>query len=106
MEEAHVIIERVLTEEEKKKFLDEFYKLNPHYRGAHVSDVLDELNDTDAHIAVIDDFFTTHEAELGDVFLTANAIRVCIYTHGLAGVNWENVSKLVTRCERWIDERV
>lgn len=55
--------DRMLDDAERARFLGAFTLVNPHWRGAHVADILDELRNCDAHLDRIEAAFD----EAGDV---------------------------------------
>jgi hypothetical protein len=48
---AALRVERNMTEDEKNLFLDRVTAINPHLRGAHITDILEMLYDGDAYLA-------------------------------------------------------
>lgn len=56
-------IDRVMTEAERQAFLDRFCTVNPHWRGAHVWDILAELANADAHLEITE---AVHDQYAGD----------------------------------------
>jgi hypothetical protein len=80
-------VDRALTSDERDLFLGMFCALNPHWRGAHVADALEALNNADAHCSIV-------EPMAG---LLASATCAAIYIHTPGGVTWERVLDIVTR---------
>lgn len=60
MPDPCLAIEAAMTEEQRQAFLGRFYRLNPHWRGARVADILDELDNADANLEVTEPFFERH----------------------------------------------
>lgn len=87
--------QEALTADQQKTFLENFCAVNPRYKGAHVADVLDELNNTDAHIDVVEEI-ADHDTEL-DGRIVATATRVCIWLYGNQNVTWARVHSLASR---------
>lgn len=97
--EASLAVEAAMTEDEKAKFLIVFCDLNPHYKGAHVADVLDELNGRDAHCDQVELMLQTHVPAEDDV-LVATAIRACLYLHHPRRYVWQDVAELLSRVRK------
>lgn len=57
-------IDRALHDDERETFLRRFTHHNPHWRGAHVADILSELDNADAMLRQVEDFFEVYEREL------------------------------------------
>jgi hypothetical protein len=90
-------VERNMTTEERKLFLENFCAQNPHYRGAQVSDILSILCDTDAHLEVTDAMQEAHKEEVGKYprGLYSMAVYVAIYCK--MGTDWEIIRDLLQR---------
>jgi hypothetical protein len=52
VKDTYLIVQNLLTTDERTKFLDMFVGNNPSWRGAHVADVLAELANGDSHLEV------------------------------------------------------
>lgn len=90
-------IDRAMTQAEREVFLETFCRSNPHYRGAHVADVLDVLYDTDSHVEKVD---AMYEAHLNDIKecprgLYSMCVFVAIYCQ--LGTEWDTIKKLMKR---------
>ena len=90
-------VQNVMTEKEKISFLANFIKINPHWRGAHVADVLDELANRDAHLAIIEPLAAEHGCEVGKPGLFTAATLAIVYIDNLAYAEWPRVKELVDR---------
>lgn len=65
-------VDRALTDEERARFLTEVYNKMPRLQGAHVADVLDIWNNSDAFLGLVEPFWEQHCEEL-------DAIRGAVY---------------------------
>jgi hypothetical protein len=68
----------ILSDNERNAFLKNFTKLNPHWDGAHVADILSELTSTDAHCGELDDLHERMADELGSKYLSVAGL-LCAY---------------------------
>lgn len=57
-------VDRALTDEERARFLAEVYNRMPRLVGAHVADILDIWQNSDAFLGLTEPFWEAHEAEL------------------------------------------
>jgi hypothetical protein len=90
-------VDRALTSDERDLFLGMFCALNPHWRGAHVADALEALNNADAHCSIVEPMYEAHGEEVPEEGLLASATCAAIYIHTPGGVTWERVLDIVTR---------
>lgn len=98
MSDLALHVEKCMTEQEKKLFLDSFCTNNPHYRGAQVADILSVLYDTDSHIEVTDNvMYEAHREEIQKYprGLFSMCVYVAIYTK--LGPEWEAIQHLLQR---------
>lgn len=98
MNDLALHIEVCMSPAEKKLFLDTFCANNPHYRGAHVSDILSMLYDTDSHIDKTDNvMYEAHRQEIEKYprGLFSLCVFVAIYTK--LGPEWEVIQHLLKR---------
>jgi hypothetical protein len=66
-DEALSAIARHLADDEARAIVDRFVAANPHWDGAHADDILETLQQADAHLDVIEPFYEAHDDELPDV---------------------------------------
>lgn len=95
-------MEAAMTDEEKAKFKATWLKYNSRWEGAPVADILDDLDNHDAHCDVIDEFLTDEYDERGDEFgkLHKLAALALIYINEDAtAVSRSAVDDLVQRAE-------
>jgi hypothetical protein len=71
-QDPSVLVEQVLTTDEKNVFLKSF----PEQRGAHVSDILDDMSNSDWSVGIVEDLLDSIPAT--DVRVAGTAIRVAI----------------------------
>jgi hypothetical protein len=93
-------VEHNMTQEERQLFLDTFCAQNPHYRGAHVADILSVLYDTDSHLDKTDAMYEAHKSDI-EKFprgLYSMAVFVAIYCR--MGTDWEIIRDLLPRFNR------
>ena len=93
-------IDQAMTAAERTTFLAAFTLLNPHWRGAHVADVLQVLGESDSHLEVVEPMYEAHEKEVSNPRLIGPATRAVYLVHGPEGVTWERVRELIARVER------
>lgn len=86
--------DQAVSPEERRAFLDHFPKM----QGAHVADILEMLDDNDAHLDVVEPMYEQHAHEVPEPGLLAIATHLCIGIRGdVTGVDWESVRELVER---------
>ena len=68
------------------------YAHNPHWRGAHVADVLAELANADANLDLVEPMYENHPVKG-----LATFIHAIFWTHGRDAVTWERVHELMER---------
>lgn len=85
-----------MSPDERKMFLDRFTEINPHWRGAHVADVLDVLADSDSHLEVVEGFHEEHPVEMADGYGGFCTLAI-IYAYGDFNPPWEWVDKLLKK---------
>jgi hypothetical protein len=97
MSDQALHIDRCMSPEERKLFLDTFCRNNPHYRGAHVADVLSALYDSDSEVGELDAMYKAHKAEIDKypTGLYSMTVYVAIYTK--VGTDWEVIRHLLQR---------
>ena len=89
-------IQNAMTAEERTAFLANFTKINPHWRGAHVADVLDELANRDAHLSAIEPMQEAHGHEVeAKGLITCAVLAVAYLNDGV--VEWATVKELSDR---------
>lgn len=57
-------VDRALTDEERALFLSEVFNRMPRLTGAHVADVLDIFENSDAYLPITEPFWEAHGEEL------------------------------------------
>ncbi len=97
MRDIALQVERNMTEEEKQLFLNTFCSQNPHYRGAHVSDILSILQDTDSHIETTDAMWEAHKADIEKYPRGLYAMVVYVAIYCKMGTDWEIIRDLLKR---------
>lgn len=84
--DIYIQAQGILSENESNAFLKNFTKLNPHWDGAHVADILSELVNTDAHCGELEDLHERMADKLGTKYLSVAGL-LCIYVdHGVGHV--------------------
>lgn len=97
-EDVEMRVERIMTEEERTAFLQVFTTRNPNWKGARVSDVLSELNATDAFCAHVEEFLNDHPNV--DASLASTCYRASVYLPGISVDDKERVTQdLIRRVE-------
>lgn len=74
-----LVVESMLTDEEERVFLDNFYALNPNMRGAQVADILDMLESSDSHLDVTEPVMHEFLVYTGGVGRLSQLFDLCIY---------------------------
>jgi hypothetical protein len=97
-------IQRALTDEETKAFLDRWASLNPHWRGAQVADVLEVLWDSDSHLDLVEPrwerLMAADDADEDAARIDCLAALVVIYIDGeYATVDEAKIASIVGRVE-------
>lgn len=102
-EDVYLAIERSMTEEAREKFLATFLRINPTWRGAHVSDVLANLCNVDSHLDVVEPMYEQHAEEVGPELATliGPSTLAVLYVHGREGVTWERVRNVMDQAWNW-----
>jgi hypothetical protein len=90
-------IQRCMTKEEFKTFLDNFCRNNPHYRGAEVADVLTTLYDTDSHLEVTDAMYEAHRQEIAPYSLGLYSMTCYVAIYLRQGTEWPTIHSLMER---------
>lgn len=90
-------VEHSLTEEEKLTFLDTFCTQNPHYKGAHVSDILSVLYDTDSHLDKTDAMYEAHKSDIDKYPKGLYSMTVFVAIYCRMGTDWEIIRDLLKR---------
>ncbi len=90
-------IEQNMTPEEREVFLNTFCSHNPHYRGAHVSDILSILCDTDAHLDTTDAMYEAHKGEISVYPRGLYPMTVYVAIYCKMGTDWEVIRDLLKR---------
>lgn len=93
--DLYLATEVSLTESEREAFLAAFTRANPHWRGAHVADVLAVLDCHEAHLAIVEPLHEAHAAEWSARHRLAT--YVAIWAYGKDWATWERVSEIATR---------
>lgn len=107
MTDMLIAAQRALTETETEQFLANFVALNPSWRGAHVADVLEVLDSTDAHLGVIESLYDDHQKDVPEPRLLAIAGYLSIYVDGNPDVvAWERVQGFVERVRSALVSRI
>jgi len=72
-QDVYLLVDETLEPSERETFLRRFTAVNPHWRGAHVADVLSALADGDAHLRrterALEDLTRTMPANWSPLFL-------------------------------------
>jgi hypothetical protein len=89
-----IAADKAVTPLERKAFLGHF----PRQQGAHVADILDMLDNSDAYLEVVEPMYEMH----GDAVSEPGLLRIATLLHvGILGstdnVTWEAVQELVDR---------
>ena len=81
MNDIYVQAQGILSDDEKTAILGNFTKLNPHWDGAYVADVLSELHNTDAHCGELEELYERLSVEVKTDHLWVSGL-LSIYIHG------------------------
>lgn len=90
-------IDRLMTAEERRVFLNTFCSNNPHYRGAHVADILETLYDTDSHVEKTDAMYEAHKVEIDKYPRGLYSMSVFVAIYCQLGTDWEVIRDLLKR---------
>lgn len=88
-------VEAALTMEEKTTFLDRMTARNPGWRGAHVADLLDVMDDSDAHIDIVEPLCEAHPDEWTKTHSYAAQVA-CVLLYPTRPI-WADVTAIVDR---------
>lgn len=91
-------VQEAMTPEERSTFLQKFTWLNPRWQGAHVADVLDELDNRDSDLTLVERLYAEHGGEVPEPGLLGAATRVFAVMHDSA--SWNQVYGLVERTRK------
>lgn len=90
-------IQKNMTPDERKLFIINFCGHNPHYRGAHVADILEILYDTDSHVEKTDAMYEAHKADIDQYQQGLYSMCVFVALYLGKGTEWETISGLMQR---------
>lgn len=101
MGDKYIQVQNAMAPEAREVFLKNFFEANPRWRGAHVADVLAELDNVDANLDLIEPLFEAHKDEINKTTrpLISSVVNFIYWAHGREAVTWKRVSKLVARCK-------
>lgn len=97
LEDVVMAVQFALPSAERNTLLDHFCARNPHWRGAHVADILAELLNRDAHLDLIEPLHEEHGHEVPEPGLLTVAALACIVRDGPQVVSWQVVQPLIAR---------
>lgn len=105
--DKYLKVEGILDADEKSIFLESFFAVAPHQRGAHVADVLSMLDDHDEHCGEIDELWESGDGPILRPEMTRASLaglftpcwHVCYYLYGRTKPTWSQVKALVNRVE-------
>lgn len=94
---VYLAVDRALTADERRRFLDAFCRINPHWRGAHVADVLEALHERDSHLDVLERI--GEELQPFNASLASAAILAGVYLYG-PDLTVDQARELLARAEK------
>jgi len=98
MNNMPLLVQYAMTIDEKAAFLKRFVDQNPNWNGAHVADILDNLNNTDANLTAVEFMYAAHEKDVPEKDLLRTATNACIGAYGWTySPLWNKIVDLVTR---------
>lgn len=88
-----------MSASENERFLGNFVAANPMWKGANVDDILDHMNNSDAHVGLVEYYIDEHPSV--DPTLTATVVRACIVINGgERNVTATDISNMLTRVRK------
>lgn len=92
-----LIVQNLMSEEERKAFLKNFYAKNPRWRGAHVADVLDTLSSMDANVSQTEPLFEQMPDDMKNESPELLGLCMLAILWSQEKVNWSMVRDLLSR---------